>query len=1071
MRAEPNQTAVCDSFPRAGRDDAPREQAPVLVRNRRGVIREVRTFTGRPAGPGHLVRVDYEDDADPASDWLLWEVENQSARRIVRPDVAGTPPLPPAEFHSLVRAAQWNSALPLPGMPGAPENALVLAPALAAISPEGYQLVPLEMALEMPRLRLMIADDVGLGKTVEAGLIVSELLIRRRIRRVLVLCPPGLRRQWQRELAEKFGLGFQVVDGPSSRRLAQTAGGEPTPWKSYDRIIASYYYLRQARVMEQFLRSCDSPAKPQLPWDLLIVDEVHNLTPNPHGEDSELTKMLRRLTQWFEHRLFITATPHNGYPSSFHGLLEILDPASFARTSLPTVEQEARVSGAVVRRLKHEVRPPGSSPGRVISALLPTYGSRELDLFATVNALRRRLLGWGALPGPEGRETPSLAVEVLGKRLLSSVPAFAASFQALLEGLEEGPSPRKGAVSRASRKAGEAAPSERVADRRWLSTARTIGRWMRSCYPKVASDLEEICDALGGLGVDPKGVGLALPSEDARYDCFAGWLRAHLRPDKPGASPETAVVFTEYRSTLDYLLRRLTAEFAMDRVKIITLHGDLRESERIVAVEQFTGSSAEALILLTTDVGSEGLNLHTTCRYLFHYDIPWNPARLEQRLGRLDRHGQRRRVEAFHFAAGDEAAARLISTVSEKAARVERDLGRAAALLSAPPLAGSERPQTALLPALPALASESAIPRGACARKDARSLAAALRATHRLLGLDAAEFQVLLEEGLRVRSPDVSVVTGPDAGGYAISGLTREARFSLSQLVGYGHNEGAAPPFPQVLQWAARLIQSRAGGRWTVHRHPLPLGVDAALVLFVRMNVDNSLGHTLHSWLSPSLALFAGRGGWRLLEGRVHPPGLLESLVDAVTAVPPLRPAGAEAVRLARSMWAANEVWVERFMSESRDLAASLLEEVLSERKKAQEARLKVAFAQRRSELAEAAGRRGDLRLVNRRQGLLEQRDSLGLLLPSVARSVHTEIAALEREIGRRHASLRRLEMHLEREETRLLKQVLPAEHEAETPIAVALEAVAVIVNDGGRRQIDECSEQEAGGRVGEKRG
>jgi len=1020
----------------------------VLVRNRRGVVRQVQPFSGDDAGPGHLVRVEYDDAREPQSDWLLWEVENPSARRIVHPNVAGSPPLPPAEFHSLVRTAQWNSALPLPGMPGAPEQALVLGPALAAVSLEGYQLVPLEMALEMPRIRLLIADDVGLGKTVEAGLIVSELLIRRRIRRVLVLCPPGLRRQWQQELADKFGLGFQLVDGPGSRRLAQAAGKEATPWKSYDRIIASYYYLRQASVMEQFLRSCDSLAKPQLPWDLLIVDEVHNLTPNPHGEDSELTNMLRRLTQWFEHRLFITATPHNGYPSSFHGLLEILDPSSFTRTSLPTLEQEARVPGAVVRRLKHEVRPPGASPGRVISALLPAFNSRELALFAAVNALRRRLLGWGALPGPEGRHTPALAIEVLGKRLLSSAPAFSASFRALLEGLEGGLSARSGAVARASRKAGEPAPDESSADRRWLSTACTIGRWMRRCYPNVAGDITEICDALAGLGVDARGAKPVSPTEDARYDCFAAWLRAHLRLDEPGSPPETAVVFTEYRTTLDYLLQLLTAEFAGDRVKILALHGDLRESERISVVEQFTRGSAEALILLTTDVGSEGLNLHMSCRYLFHYDIPWNPARLEQRLGRLDRHGQRRKVKAFHFAPGDEAAARLMATVSEKAERMERDLGRATAVLSAPPLGISHDLQTALFPAPPSSGSEAVRPPGACAREEASSLAEALRVTRRLVGLNATEVTAILEQGLRVRSPDARVVPGPEMGGYAISGLTREARVSLSELVGSGHNEGAAPLFPQVLQWAARLVQLRADSRWTVHSHPLPLGVDAALLLFVSISVDNSLGYPLHSWVSPSLAFLARRGIWRLLEERFQPPGLLELLVDAVTVVPASRPVTAGAVQQARSVWAATETWVERFMSEYRDHADLALAKVLQERKESQAACLKEAFAHRRAELAKAAGSRGDANLVSRWQGLLNQRDSLGLLLPSVARFVHGEIAALEREIGRRHAGLRRLEMHLEREEERLLKRVIPAEYTAAGPVTVALEAAAVILDD-----------------------
>ena len=1069
MEAQPRPTVAYTCLSSAAGVDAPLLHAPVLVRNRRGVIREVQQFPGGE-GTGHLVRVDYEDDGEPASDWLLWEVENPSARRIVHPNVAGSPPLPPAEFRSLVRAAQWNSALPLPGMPGTPEQDLVLAPALAAFSPEGYQLVPLEMALDMPRIRLLIADDVGLGKTVEAALIASELLIRRRIRRVLVLCPPGLRRQWQQELVEKFGLGFQLVDGPGARRLARTGANEANPWKAYDRIIASYYYLRQVPVMEQFLRSCDSLARPQLPWDLLIIDEAHNLAPNPHGAESELTGMLRKLTQWFEHRLFITATPHNGYPSSFHGLLEILDPASFTRTSLPTAEQESRVPVAVVRRLKQEVRPPDSIPGRTIRALTPGFDSRELTLFAAVNGLRRRLLGWGPLPGPAGRETPALAVEVLGKRLLSSVPAFAASFAALLEGLDSGSPAGTGAVARASQRALKVTSNEYAADRRWLSTARTIGRWMRRCYPAVADDIRQICNALEGLGVDPRQVLPAAPVADARYDTLVSWLLARLQLDEKGGRPERAIIFTEYRDTLNYLARRLGTDLQFEGVE--NLHGDLREADRVVVVDAFTGGSTEARVLLTTDVGSEGLNLHTACRYLFHFDIPWNPARLEQRLGRLDRYGQQRRVEAFHFAPGDVAAARLMATVAEKAERMERDLGRASALLSVPPRALASAPEGALFP----VSSRSGVddsPPGPCARRNAPAVAEAMSVTAQLLGLERGEILETLESGLRTRSPDVMVHRSSTPGGYGISGLTREARESLERISGLSRLEAAATPFPQTLQWAARLVELRARSRWTVHQLPLPAGMDAALLLFVSARARNALGLPVHAWLSPILAPLARRGCWTVLEDGLQPSamralvgcgppgadircagglGLLEQVARAVTSAATPESGSVSADPLAREVWAQSAPWVSDFMDVYRGHTNRVLETVLNERLEQVVTRLKARFAHRRAELAEAGSRGGEAQLSRRMEGLLVQRDSMGLLLPSLERQVYAEIAALDIELGRRKAQLRRLELHLVREEERLLRRMLPAEHTPAGPATVALEAVAVILSDVRRR-------------------
>ena len=161
---------------------------------------------------------------------------------------------------------------------------------------------------------------------VEAGLILTELLLRRRIQRVLVLTPASLRQQWREELWEKFSLRFEVVDRQGTERLRRGLGMDATPWRSFSRIVASYHYLRQPDVLEQFLAACRTPeGSPHLPWDLLIVDECHNLMPSPFGEDSELCRMLRLVAPQFEHRLFLSATPHNGHTRSFTGLLEMLE--------------------------------------------------------------------------------------------------------------------------------------------------------------------------------------------------------------------------------------------------------------------------------------------------------------------------------------------------------------------------------------------------------------------------------------------------------------------------------------------------------------------------------------------------------------------------------------------------------------------------------------------------------------------------------------------------------------------------------------------------------------------------
>ena len=171
------------------------------------------------------------------------------------------------------------------------------APVYGAVSVDDFQLVPLARAMRMPRVSLLLADDVGLGKTVEAGLILAELIRKRRIRRVLIITPAALRTQWQQEMEDKFSLGFDIVDKSAIHKLQKEMGLDANPWRALPRIITSYHYLRQPDVLEQFIANCESVKQrggAQLPWDLLIVDEAHNLMPSNFGEDSDLAKIDRK---------------------------------------------------------------------------------------------------------------------------------------------------------------------------------------------------------------------------------------------------------------------------------------------------------------------------------------------------------------------------------------------------------------------------------------------------------------------------------------------------------------------------------------------------------------------------------------------------------------------------------------------------------------------------------------------------------------------------------------------------------------------------------------------------------
>ena len=326
----------------------------------------------------------------------------------------------------------------------------ISSPFHGAVQVEDFQLVPLLKALRMPRVNLLIADDVGLGKTIEAGLILSELLLRRRIQRVLILTPASLRLQWRDEMWDKFALPFDLVDRAETHALRRRLGMDANPWRSFSRIIASYHYLRQDDVLEQFLAACRTPeGSPHLPWDLLIVDECHNLMPSAFGDDSDLCRMLRLLAPQFEHRLFLSATPHNGHTRCFTGLLEILDPVRFSQTDELKPAEKERVQQVVLRRLKREINartnPPKfctrHPPQALVLELSPAGDCAERRVRRVPHRDSASSMASGE---SRRRRAGSFAVEILGKRLLSCPTAFAESWRRCKEGLAEGAAGERG---------------------------------------------------------------------------------------------------------------------------------------------------------------------------------------------------------------------------------------------------------------------------------------------------------------------------------------------------------------------------------------------------------------------------------------------------------------------------------------------------------------------------------------------------------------------------------------------------------------------------------------------------
>jgi superfamily II DNA or RNA helicase len=655
-----------------------------IVRNRHGIITGVTPYQSKNGPVMHLVDVDYADSEGVSSDQILWEIESNceaiSPRQMPHPK-PGQKPMLAREFDALVRSVRWGAFQPFISPDySLPDDAAAClsSPFHAAIQTEDYQLVPLLKAMSMPRISLLIADDVGLGKTIEAGLILSELIHRRRIRRVLVICPATLRYQWQKELETKFSLGFDVIDRPRTLDIRKRLGPDANPWRQFPRVIASYHYLRQADVLEEFRAAAEPiPGSPNLAWDLLIVDEAHNLAPAPLGKESELSRLLGQIAPYFEHKLFLTATPHNGHTRSFSGLLERLDPVRFTRTSEMSDAERKRVRDVNVRRLKSEINALSHPPRfceRFPRAVPLHLSKQELALslaFADFRAGVRRLT---AHSGGRKLRAGRFAVELLGKRLLSCPFTFRDSWSRIRAGLEAHEDTTEGQLFAAERAVRDEIDDDLEAESRQSLAATTIGAWLHPMAGALSGEISAIEAALHALELDTDS-NLAVPAYDARLSALIQWIENHLRnEDGTWKTDERLIVFTEYKTTLDYLQRRLLDHFKSPDA-FLNLFGDLDQRGRDIVTDAFNNANHPVRILLATDAASEGLNLQETARYILHFDIPWNPSRLEQRNGRLDRHGQARDVFVYHFTSSDDQDLAFLARIVEKVHTIRTDLG------------------------------------------------------------------------------------------------------------------------------------------------------------------------------------------------------------------------------------------------------------------------------------------------------------------------------------------------------------------------------------------------------------
>lgn len=532
----------------------------------------------------------------------------------------------------------------------------------SSVVPYNYQMVPLVLALEKPNARMLIGDDVGLGKTVEAGLIISELIQRGKVKRVVFLTPANLKQQWKEALDYFFHIKATIIDSFSRKEFEKELPAGANPWQYFQFVIASIDYAKSPDIKQQ-IKEQD--------WDLLLVDEIH-LCARPHSnvkttKQQQRYELVKDLSKKISNVLFLTATPHNGYSDSFASILEMINPEIVQQNgngSITFDKSKARYN--VIQRNRKKLEAWYEKLGK--KSPFPQRDQKEVIIDPKPNGKLIQLLDaverYGDFILKSAKEKDSKKVRNIANWVAIHLQKRAISSPyAVLKSLEN-------RISTIQNKVDNLSESEE----------ETLENYVYDLF----SDDERITDEMASLRLDFEALSQDEIAELKRIIEFGETLTPKddekLQKLKNDILPELitkdpkVILFTKYKDTLDYLEKHLKSK----DFETFVMHGDMSLNARTEIFGKF--DRAKKAILIATDVISEGLNLQRLASNVVHYELPWNPNRLEQRNGRVDRIGQKREIVNIRTLVVDKSMDKeILDLLLEKQRTIEMDRDYAAA--------------------------------------------------------------------------------------------------------------------------------------------------------------------------------------------------------------------------------------------------------------------------------------------------------------------------------------------------------------------------------------------------------